>query len=455
MKIYRAQSAGRTPSRLAGGCGQNHPGAWVAYESLAQICQKVYTLPIFSMYMYNRRGWYAEIPVKATKTYDEQCARMVSQMKNSYLQRSPIRKRLIIVLICIGCCAQSMAFGSEYFLPPEGMEASLPFGIWSFSGDESWHFIFQSDVELTEAQQKAAEEAGILAQGNILPSGTTLTVKQLERLYPNANDMFGVPKRKPTLSMFELTGKWFYGSDDQLYYQHDDDSVIMTMDEVFAQLQSPKETNASDKIIYLTIDDSPSAYTMELLTVLDELDVKATFFVVGAYVRSRPVFLRAIYEQGHTIANHSYYHDEGALTRSYSSCLSDFRRTEEEVAKALGFTLDIPILRIPYGSSTIPISYLDQLTEEGYYWIDWNALNGDTESNITSDKESLQRAYTTANRYDGAVVMLVHDGKKRTIRTLPEMVAHFRELGYEFRVLDTSVPKIPGVRSGIPELQSE
>lgn len=362
-----------------------------------------------------------------------------------------MKNACIILFLCIYCLLQSVAFGTEYFLPPEGLDPSSPQGIWSLSGDQTWHYIFQTDVQLTDTQQRVAIEADIFVQGNSLPSGTTLTVGQLELLFPNANNLFGTPKRKPTLSMFELTGKWFYGNDDKLYYQHDQNTVILTMEEVFSQLQGPKTTKDSDKIIYLTIDDAPTAYTMEMLSVLDALDVKATFFVVGSYVRSRPVFLRAIYEQGHVIGNHSYFHDEKALKSSYSACLTDFTRTEEEVAKALGFVLPIPIIRIPYGSSILPTAFLNQLKKDGYYWIDWNALNGDTESNITTDEAALQRAFTTAGRYDGSVVMLVHDGKKRTIRILPELVAHFRELGYEFRVLDTSVPKIEGVRSGLPQ----
>jgi len=161
--------------------------------------------------------------------------------------------------------------------------------------------------------------------------------------------------------------------------------------------------------------------------------------------------LRAIYEQGHAIANHSYTHQESSLKRSFSSCLDEFKKTEQEVNRALGFELPMPIIRIPYGSGILTADYLDRLQRAGYYWIDWNALNGDTEGHIQSDAAALERAITTAGRYDGSIVMLVHDGKKRTIRILPELVAHFREQGYEFRVLDANVPRIPGVRAGEPK----
>ena len=363
-------------------------------------------------------------------------------------KRSRMRKTIFLLLALFFCL--SAAHASEYTLSVSSSDAPYT-GIWSFSSDQQWRYILQTDIQLSENQARSAGFAGIHVEEGRLPAGTTLTVSQLESIFPDANNLFGVPKLKPSLSLFGLTGKWFYGNDDKLYYQHNDQSVILSKDEVFAQLRTEAPPDTNEKIIYLTIDDSPTSYTMDLLAVLDDLDVKATFFVVGSYVRTRPVFLRAIYEQGHTIANHSYTHQESMLKKNFSTCLSEFKRTGEEVSKALGFPLPMPIIRIPYGSGILTNDMLDRLQREGYYWIDWNALNGDTESQIQSDVAALDRAITTAGRYDGSIVMLVHDGKKRTIRILPELVKHFREQGYEFRVLDVSVPKIDGVRAGFPK----
>lgn len=360
--------------------------------------------------------------------------------------------RRMLALIFAMCCLlpQSVAYGAEYFLPMEGNASTK--GIWSYSSDQTWRYILQESIALTDSQARSAEDAGVYIEGFQLSPGSALTTKQLESIFPNANDLFGVPKSKPTLELFELTGKWFYGNDDKLYYQHDENSIILSKEEVFSQLH-PDSTPPTtiNKTIYLTIDDAPTSYTMDLLSVLEELDVKATFFVVGSYVRAHPVFLRAIYDQGHVIANHSYTHNEATLKSSFSACLAEFTSTEAQVNKALGFVLPMPMIRIPYGSGILTKDYLTRLQQAGYYWIDWNALNGDTEKNIQSDEAALDRAISTASRCDGSIVMLVHDGKKRTIRILPELVAYFREQGYEFRVLDTNVPKIPGVRSGLPQ----
>lgn len=62
------------------------------------------------------------------------------------------------------------------------------------------------------------------------------------------------------------------------------------------------------KKAYLTFDDGPSGVTPRILDVLDELGVKATFFVIGRNSEADVKTLRRIHEEGHTIGLHSYSH---------------------------------------------------------------------------------------------------------------------------------------------------
>lgn len=366
--------------------------------------------------------------------------------------RTRILLLLVFAFLLPSACGLSEAAEQMVFLPR---------GTWSLE-DEGWCFVTQEQTPLTDAQLQSAAAFGVTADGTMLPEGTRLSEAQIDALYPGADAYFAhteavspEPTSWPTddtpaeLKMFELDGEWFYGADDTLFYTHAETGATYTMDQVFEALCG--KPSAASKVIYLTIDDAPTQYTMDLLAVLDQLNIKATFFVVGAYVKNRPVFLRAIHENGHAIANHSYSHNESVLTASADSCLRDFQRCEQAVSNALGFTLPMPILRVPYGAGTLPVAYREHLQESGYLWIDWNALNGDTEDAVTSDELSLERAFSTAGRYDGSIVLLVHDGKKRTIRTLPELVRHFKEQGYEFRVLTDDIERIPGVRMGFPK----
>lgn len=343
--------------------------------------------------------------------------------------------------------------GAQDNAAPEGAASSgsLPLGTW-VNGEDGVSFSFETETPLTE-EQRALVASGAFAQEvpDPVPAGMLLPMDVVTALWPELSFFSDPVAPQPELTMFELTGEWFYNEEGTLCYQHDEGFAPMTIDEVYDALSGPEGGTGEGKTIYLTIDDAPSVYTIDLLSVLRSLDVKATFFVVGAYVRNRPEFTRAIYDEGHLLANHSYTHDKEVLSASFSSCLNDFQRTENIVSETLGFPLSMPILRVPYGASTIPVGFRTQLQELGYLWIDWNALNGDTESGVKSDEDALERAYSTAERYaDGDIVMLVHDGKKRTIRTLPEMVAYFRDKGYTFDVLHVDMEKIPGVRMGLP-----
>jgi peptidoglycan/xylan/chitin deacetylase (PgdA/CDA1 family) len=71
------------------------------------------------------------------------------------------------------------------------------------------------------------------------------------------------------------------------------------------------EVTTEEKIVALSLDDSPSAYTGEIMDVLKEYGAHATFFVIGSQVDNREETLRALIREGHELANHGM-HDEPA-----------------------------------------------------------------------------------------------------------------------------------------------
>lgn len=73
------------------------------------------------------------------------------------------------------------------------------------------------------------------------------------------------------------------------------------------------EEDKPRRVVYLTFDDGPKKDTPELLKVLDDLDVPATFFLVGAGVRAFPENAKMILEAGHAIGSHSMNHSLSRL----------------------------------------------------------------------------------------------------------------------------------------------
>ena len=82
--------------------------------------------------------------------------------------------------------------------------------------------------------------------------------------------------------------------------------------------------NDGSKIAYLTFDDGPSLKATPLiLDILNEYDIKATFFVLGSMAENNPDMLKRIHEEGHKIGNHSYSHNYKYIYKSVDNFLED------------------------------------------------------------------------------------------------------------------------------------
>ena len=115
-----------------------------------------------------------------------------------------------------------------------------------------------------------------------------------------------------------------------------------------AQLYGPTLTHGSDPgQIAFTYDDGPNdPHTLRLLDVLEKNSAKATFFLIGRYVRQRPDIARAIQAAGHAIGNHTYTHPNLVLVSAakLKQELSDCRKALED---AIGNPA--PLFRPPFG----------------------------------------------------------------------------------------------------------
>ena len=145
-------------------------------------------------------------------------------------------------------------------------------------------------------------------------------------------------------------------------------------------VSSEKETDnqtISEKVLYLTFDDGPSIrYTAEILDVLKEKDIKATFFVVGENVRKYPEIVKRIAEEGHTIGIHCNSHRYEELYESVDSYLQDFNKAYEAVVETAG--VEPRLFRFPGGSinaynSHIYKELIARMEEQGFIYFDWNA----------------------------------------------------------------------------------
>ncbi len=213
----------------------------------------------------------------------------------------------------------------------------------------------------------------------------------------------------------------------------------VTVDEEKNSEEKKDTDETNKKIAYLTFDDGPSRnVTPQILDILREHNVKATFFVIGSSAERNSDLIKRIYAEGHAIGNHSYSHNYEYLYSNVKNFLIDMEKNEKVLKKILGSDFEIKLVRLPGGSfGEKRALYKNAIEKEGYTSVDWNALTGDAEGqNIPKDRLVQKLKMTSKGKNE--IVVLMHDlgTKQTTVNALPEIIEYLQNEGYEFRTLN-------------------
>jgi peptidoglycan-N-acetylglucosamine deacetylase len=174
-----------------------------------------------------------------------------------------------------------------------------------------------------------------------------------------------------------------------------------------SQLYGRTLTHGSDPSqMALTFDDGPNdPHTMRLLDVLARHDAKATFFLIGKYVRPRPEIARAILVAGHEIGNHTDSHPNlimvsaARLRRELSDC-------NQALEDALG--RKITLFRPPFGGRRPNV--LRMARDLGLSPVMWSVTGDDWSARSAAEiVEKVSRQVDSRNKQQGEIVLL-HDG---------------------------------------------
>lgn len=206
--------------------------------------------------------------------------------------------------------------------------------------------------------------------------------------------------------------------------------------DVYDRLYTLRDIDTDKKLVALTFDDGPVPGSTELiLDILEEHDIKATFFVLGQMVEQYPEIAKRIVDDGHEIANHTYSHPE--MTRL----------SEENLLYEIGYTQSLiqehtgtwpRAYRPPYGASNQYIR--DTVGLEEVMWnidtLDWQTRNSDLITNavLTSVQDgSLILMHDIVDATPQAVVNLMDnlDHDEFEFVTVSELYEH-REDVYTF-----------------------
>lgn len=194
------------------------------------------------------------------------------------------------------------------------------------------------------------------------------------------------------------------------------------------------------KVAYLTFDDGPSEITSQVLNVLEEKGVNATFFLIGNQINkdTLPILKRSI-KDGNCIGIHTYCHECKVIYCDAEHYLQDFNQAYTTIKDNLG--IEPKIFRFPWGSANRFLSNMEEevitkLEGQGFTYYDWNVSAEDSVGNPTSYSimTNIRRDYKKYNK----PVILMHDSSinKLSAQTLPQIIDELKQAGYSFDTLD-------------------
>ena len=183
------------------------------------------------------------------------------------------------------------------------------------------------------------------------------------------------------------------------------------------------------RAILFTFDDGPSRRTTpRLLDMLDDLGIKAVFFVKSEsfgsgnpWEREHAAIVREIVRRGHTVGNHTETHRQLPLLRN-AEIEAELAVSERKIERALGSKLRL--IRPPGGALSQRVEQL--LGENGYTSVMWALYGGDLE--VSTPEDVVRTFFRVLERQEREVgdrggILLMHDTKAHSLDAVPRLVS--------------------------------
>lgn len=188
----------------------------------------------------------------------------------------------------------------------------------------------------------------------------------------------------------------------------------------------PQEISPNLPVVALTFDDGPNPrFTPQILDILYEHQVPATFFLVGQQMEGQGWLVRKIAASGHEIGNHTNSHPD-LTTLEEPQILEEIQKTQDKLREILpDYTMNF--LRPPYGRQNETVCQSSPLP-----LILRNVDSGDWED---PQAEAIYAA-VMENIQDGDIVVF-HDDNPETVKALKQILPALKARGYQFATVST------------------
>ncbi|NDI34749.1 polysaccharide deacetylase family protein [Chengkuizengella sediminis] len=192
--------------------------------------------------------------------------------------------------------------------------------------------------------------------------------------------------------------------------------------------------NENKKMVYLTFDDGPRAVSNDILQLLKEYDVQATFFMLEPSMRKYAESVQQMVADGHSVGLHGVTHNKNSFYASRNSVISEMNLTQQTLEEITGITSFL--IRTPYGSRPyMTDEYMNEVSENNYLLWDWNIDSLDWKFR---NEQYVNHVITQIKQKEGSeepVVILLHEIPE-TLQSLPLLLDYLEENGYGFGKLN-------------------
>jgi len=189
--------------------------------------------------------------------------------------------------------------------------------------------------------------------------------------------------------------------------------------------------NTSQKVVALTFDDGPvPGTTAEILAILEQEHVRATFFVTGAELQANMAEGRRIVEAGHELGNHSFSHQRMLLVTP--SFVKQEVETTDSLIREAGYQGPIHF-RPPYGKKLFALPYY--LWKTGRKSITWD-VEPDSFPEIASDANKIGD-FVLSQTQPGSIIILhvMYPSRVESMKAVKKIIEGLKAKGYSFKTV--------------------
>lgn len=202
------------------------------------------------------------------------------------------------------------------------------------------------------------------------------------------------------------------------------------------------------KTIYLTFDDGISPkMTDTFIDILNEENVKGTFFVIGNTLETNKQTLKKLVDSGHGLGLHTYSHEAELIYKSKESFINEMIKTRKLIEQLTGQTTNI--MRFPFGSKNhcfkLNDAWIDAIHENNMKIYDWNVDTHDGEHPNNSPYNIYKSTISTKDN----IILLMHCTtlNKNSSIALKQTIKYYKDNNYTFKIIDDSTPEMYSFKS--------